>query len=63
MRSLLLIVYLAGAIGMAWCLNASTASRERHPFSASVAFSGRSTSLDRLADALVLQVGYRFYGS
>ena len=32
MRSLLLIVYLAGAIGTAWRLNASTANRERRPF-------------------------------
>ena len=31
MRSLLLIVYLAGAIGTAWRLNASTATRERRP--------------------------------
>lgn len=32
MRSLLLIVYLAGAIGTTWLLNASTANRERLPF-------------------------------
>jgi hypothetical protein len=31
-RSLLLIVYLAGAIGTAWRLNSSTANRERRPF-------------------------------
>jgi hypothetical protein len=31
-RSLLWIVYLAGAIGTAWRLNASTANRERRPF-------------------------------
>jgi hypothetical protein len=31
-RSLLLIVYLAGAIGTAWRLNAPTANRERRPF-------------------------------
>ena len=31
MRSLLLIIYLAGAIGTAWRLNASTANRERRP--------------------------------
>lgn len=32
MRSLLLIVYLAGVIGTAWRLNAPTANRERRPF-------------------------------
>ena len=32
MSSVLLIVYLAGAIGTAWRLNASTANRERRPF-------------------------------
>ena len=32
MSSALLIVYLAGAIGTAWCLNAPTAARERRPF-------------------------------
>jgi hypothetical protein len=32
LSSALLIVYLAGAIGTAWCLNAPTANRERRPF-------------------------------
>ena len=32
MSSALLIVYVAGAIGTAWFLNASTANRERRPF-------------------------------
>ena len=32
MGSALLIVYLAGAIGTAWRLNASTANRERRSF-------------------------------
>jgi len=31
-RWLLLILYLAGAIGTAWRLNASAANRERRPF-------------------------------
>jgi hypothetical protein len=30
--SALLAVYLAAAIGTAWCLNTSTANRERRPF-------------------------------
>ena len=32
MSSALLIVYLAGAIATAWCLNAPTANRDRRPF-------------------------------
>ena len=32
MRSALLIVYLAGAIATAWCLNAPTANHDRRPF-------------------------------
>ena len=32
MSSALLMVYLAGAIGTAWCLNASTANHDRRPF-------------------------------
>ena len=66
----LLIVYLAGVIGTAWRLNASTANRERCSFFSIpcliwplTATGLRSTSLDRLAGALVRQAGYRFYGS
>ena len=32
MTTRLLIVYLIGMISTAWCLSASTMSRERHPF-------------------------------
>ena len=70
MSSALLIVYLAGAIGTAWRLNASTANRERRPFFSIRCLVWPLTAtvfgvlvLDRLAGALVRQAGYRFYGS